>query len=162
LDFHLYAVEWGPDEMRFYVDDKMYLQIDRGQKIKGNTDYLYPTMPFYWILNTTIAPFADHEDYSPLFNEFQPLDHLIDYVRVYERCDLSDAGCAALELPDLSDPHCALSRKYLGLYDDGRAVCRSFPHFKISEASCLDKGRFIWQGYCLKELDEDYVAREID
>ncbi len=106
--WHVYAVEWDAASLRYFVDDLMIGEIAQGRLQPGvvlnsnvpgvNVDDTWPafpldlpTLPFYWILNTSIVPTGGFT-----LPGFQALDHQIDWVRVYEPCapDAVDAACA--------------------------------------------------------------------
>ncbi len=71
-DFHLYALEWEPDSIRWYID---------GQRIHATTDGI-PHTPHYLIINTAIGgAWPGNPDSTTVFPQF----HDIDYVRVYAR-----------------------------------------------------------------------------
>ncbi len=71
-DFHVYALEWEPDAMRWFLD---------GQLIHTTTNGI-PHTPHYLILNTAVGgQWPGNPDASTTFPQF----HDIDYVRVYQR-----------------------------------------------------------------------------
>ena len=78
-EFHLYALEWDPNEIRWYVDDVLYAM----QNFWHTTSADYPApfdQPFYILLNVAVGgrfPGAP----SPA-TEF-PVTMEADYVRVY-------------------------------------------------------------------------------
>ncbi len=79
-DFHIYAVEWYPDRMDFYFDDKMFFSC----KNKGEGIGEWPfSAPQYLILNLALKnkwpPGQPGLDDSVFPQEFR-----VDYVRVYE------------------------------------------------------------------------------
>ncbi|EEF57634.1 glycoside hydrolase family 16 protein [Pedosphaera parvula] len=70
-DFHIYALEWEPDIMRWYVD---------GQLIHSTTKGI-PHTPHYLILNTAVGGnWPGNPDETTVFPQY----HDIDYVRVYQ------------------------------------------------------------------------------
>ncbi len=73
-DFHLYALEWEPQMMRWFVDGKMIHSTTNG----------IPHTPHYLILNTAIG--GDWPG-NPTNTTVFPQYHDIDYVRVYQRKD---------------------------------------------------------------------------
>ena len=88
--FHVFAVEWEPAELRYYVDDRLIGTVKGGQRNQALAQNVVPTLPFYWILNTSLAPFTNKTLFGtktnqPRFGAFPEQLHLIDYVRVYER-----------------------------------------------------------------------------
>jgi beta-glucanase (GH16 family) len=71
-DFHLYALEWEPNEMRWYID---------GQLLHSTTNGI-PHTPHYLILNTAVGgAWPGEPDATTVFPQY----HDIDYVRVYQR-----------------------------------------------------------------------------
>lgn len=86
-DFHVYAIEWGPDAIRWYVDEVLY-------STKTTEDWYSTAAPddprapfdqeFHLILNTAIG--GDYPGcLSPeCITADLPQEFVIDYVRVYE------------------------------------------------------------------------------
>ena len=73
-DFHVYAMEWEPDSIRWYID---------GNLIHATTSGI-PHKPHYIILNTAIGgSWPGNPDSTTVFPQY----HDIDYVRVYSRGD---------------------------------------------------------------------------
>jgi beta-glucanase (GH16 family) len=77
-DYHVYAVEWEPNAIRFYVDDKLY-----ATRIPANlprdTKWVYDH-PFFLILNVAVGGgWPGNPDKTSVF----PQAMLVDYVRVY-------------------------------------------------------------------------------
>jgi beta-glucanase (GH16 family) len=71
-DFHVYAFEWDPDEMRWYVDDKQI----------HSTKKSVPHEPHYLILNTAVGgQWPGNPNDTTVFPQY----HDIDYVHVYQR-----------------------------------------------------------------------------
>lgn len=71
-DYHVYALEWDPDAIRWYIDGKL---------VHTSTDGV-PHTPHYLILNTAIGgSWPGNPDSTTVFPQF----HAIDYVRVYQR-----------------------------------------------------------------------------
>jgi beta-glucanase (GH16 family) len=86
-EFHVYAVEWEPEEIRWYVDDVHYLTKYSWQWYSdgapGNT--LAPfDQDFYIILNTAVGGnLTGCTDWTCITADL-PQQYLIDYVRVYQ------------------------------------------------------------------------------
>jgi beta-glucanase (GH16 family) len=95
--FHVYALEWEPGEIRWYVDDKLYSTQNfwwscsdqeggRGLPPADESE-LNPwpapfDHPFYIIMNVAIGgQFLGNPDRTTLL----PAEMVVDYVRVYER-----------------------------------------------------------------------------
>ncbi len=71
-DFHIYALEWEPAAIRWFLD---------GQLIHTTTNGV-PHTPHYLILNTAVGgAWPGNPDTTTVFPQF----HDIDYVRVYQR-----------------------------------------------------------------------------
>ena len=71
-DFHLYALEWEPNEMRWYVDGALIHSTKEG----------IPHAPHYLILNTAVGgKWPGNPGESTEFPQY----HDVDYVRVYQR-----------------------------------------------------------------------------
>ncbi len=71
-DYHLYALEWEPDSIRWYID---------GNLIHATTTGI-PHTPHYLILNTAVGGgWPGNPDSTTAFPQY----HDVDYVRVYRR-----------------------------------------------------------------------------
>jgi beta-glucanase (GH16 family) len=79
-DFHLYAVEWEPGTVRFYVDATLYATFNQAQWPAGGTWAL--DHPFFIILNVAVGGnWPGPPDATTVF----PQQMLVDYVRVYTK-----------------------------------------------------------------------------
>lgn len=77
-DFHLYAVEWEPKAIRFYVDDRLY-ETRTQRDLPSGTKWVYDH-PFFILLNVAVGGlWPGVPDASSAF----PQEMLVDYVRVY-------------------------------------------------------------------------------
>ncbi|HET9741915.1 MAG TPA: glycoside hydrolase family 16 protein [Terriglobales bacterium] len=80
--FHLFAVEWEPQEIRFYVDHKLY-ETRRPSDLPSGTKWVF-NHPFFILLNVAVGGgWPGSPDSSTQF----PQKMLVDYVRVYRRAD---------------------------------------------------------------------------
>jgi len=71
-DFHIYALEWEYDAIRWYIDDKLVHTATIG----------VPHAPHYLILNTAIGgSWPGNPDSTTVFPQY----HDVDYVRVYQK-----------------------------------------------------------------------------
>lgn len=71
-DFHVYALEWEPDSIRWYIDDQLLHATTSG----------IPHTPHYLIINTAVGGgWPGNPDSTTIFPQF----HDIDYVKVYQR-----------------------------------------------------------------------------
>jgi beta-glucanase (GH16 family) len=79
-DFHLYAVEWEPDAVRFYVDSNLYATFRQSDWPAGGK-WVFDH-PFFIILNLAVGgDWPGPPDASTKF----PQVMLVDYVRVYTK-----------------------------------------------------------------------------
>jgi beta-glucanase (GH16 family) len=79
-DFHVYAIEWEPDVVRWYVDDTLYETRTPGDLPPGAT-WVYDH-PFFVILNVAVGgAWPGPPDGTTQF----PQTMTVDYVRVYAR-----------------------------------------------------------------------------
>ena len=81
-DFHIYAVEWEPKAIRFYVDDHLYATRTPAELPEG-TKWAYDH-PFFLLLNVAVGGnWPGNPDATSQF----PQTMLVDYVRVYKRSE---------------------------------------------------------------------------
>jgi len=79
-DFHLYAVEWESDELRFSVDGHTY-HLVRRSRLAASGPWVFDR-PFFLILNLAVGgTFGGAPDESTTF----PQRLVVDHIRVYER-----------------------------------------------------------------------------
>ncbi|MCC2545588.1 glycoside hydrolase family 16 protein [Hymenobacter sp. BT175] len=83
-DFHVYAVEWGPEQIRWYIDDTLYHTVTP----KTTTGGAWPFNDgnFYLILNVAVG--GPDTEFTGKGNNPSPADYpvatQVDYVRVYQ------------------------------------------------------------------------------
>ncbi|HEX8765915.1 MAG TPA: glycoside hydrolase family 16 protein [Candidatus Acidoferrum sp.] len=78
--FHLYAVEWEPGIIRFYVDTNLYATFTQSQWPTGGT-WVFDH-PFFLLLNVAVGgTWPGSPDNTTQF----PQQMLVDYVRVYTK-----------------------------------------------------------------------------
>jgi beta-glucanase (GH16 family) len=78
----VYAVEWEPDVIRFYVDDHLYATRTPAD-LPRDAKWVYDH-PFFIILNVAVG--GDWPGNPDVTTKF-PQSMLVDYVRVYKRAD---------------------------------------------------------------------------
>ncbi len=79
-DFHIFAIEWTPTSVTFYVDDTQYNTV-YNTDIPAGTQWVYD-QPFFLLLNVAVGGnFAGPVAADTVF----PQEMLVDYVRVYKR-----------------------------------------------------------------------------
>lgn len=92
-DYHVYALEWEPGEIRWYVDGELYCtQNNWYSQAAGNpTEFAYPApfdQEFYIILNLAVGGTFDGNREPNADN--LPAEMVVDYVRVYESTEEYD------------------------------------------------------------------------
>lgn len=87
-EFHVYAVEWTPDEIRWYVDDENFTTV-RAEYVPGTWVFDHP---FFIILNIAVG--GDWPGAPDDTTEF-PQRMVVDYIRVYR---FPDDGIALPEV----------------------------------------------------------------
>jgi|SRR5579864_807431 len=79
-DFHIYAVEWEPGTVRFYLDSTLYATFDQSQWLAGGK-WVFDH-PFFLLLNVAVGgDWPGPPDNTTKF----PQRMLVDYVRVYTK-----------------------------------------------------------------------------
>jgi beta-glucanase (GH16 family) len=79
-DFHVYAAEWEPGAVRFYLDKNLYATFSAAQWPSGGTWVFHHR--FFLILNVAVGgDWPGAPDETTIF----PQTMLVDYVRVYKR-----------------------------------------------------------------------------
>jgi beta-glucanase (GH16 family) len=77
--FHVYAVEWDPNQIRWYVDGNLY-QTRTPSDLPAGAAWVYDH-PFFIILNVAVGGYWPG---SPDSTSVFPQKMLVDYVRVYK------------------------------------------------------------------------------
>jgi beta-glucanase (GH16 family) len=79
-DFHVFAVEWEPKEIRFYVDGHLY-ETRTPADLPAGARWVFDH-PFFLIMNVAVGgKWPGNPDASTKF----PQEMMVDYVRVYSR-----------------------------------------------------------------------------
>ena len=128
-DFHIFAVEWAPNVIRWFVDEAQVFQATPAD-IPPGTRWVYDH-PFFLILNVAVGGrYLGAPDASTVF----PQQMRVDYVRVWEDTELDVPDAPANPL----SPDGENQSLNLGLFREG-AADRSVPidnartHFWIYE-----------------------------
>lgn len=85
--FHIFAVEWEPDQIRWYVDGQLYHQANSDEwftSYKNAPETAPFDQPFYIIMNVAVG--GNWPGYPDESSEF-PQRMTVDYVRVYEKTE---------------------------------------------------------------------------
>jgi len=78
-DFHVYAIEWEPDLIRWFIDSRLYHTVSRAN-LPPRARWVFDH-PFYLVLNVAVGGnWPGPPDASTAF----PQRMLVDYVRVYQ------------------------------------------------------------------------------
>jgi beta-glucanase (GH16 family) len=81
-EFHIFAVDWQPNDIRWYVDGQQVFQVTP-EKIPAGTQWVFDH-PFFIILNLAVGGgWPGYPDTTTVF----PQKFLVDYVRVYQKPD---------------------------------------------------------------------------
>jgi beta-glucanase (GH16 family) len=79
-NFHIFAVEWEPKAIRWYVDDKLY-ETRTPSDLPAGTRWVYDH-PFFILLNVAVGgTWPGSPDAKTAFPQIMA----VDYVRVYSR-----------------------------------------------------------------------------
>lgn len=77
-DFHVYAIEWEENEIRWYFDDQQFFKLTP-QDVPGEWIFDHP---FFVILNVAVGGgWPGYPDSTTVFPQFL----YVDYIRVYQR-----------------------------------------------------------------------------
>ena len=78
--FHVYAVEWSPEKIRFFLDDRLIAE-RTPKDLPAGTKWVYDH-PFFLLLNVAVGGgWPGYPDQTTVF----PQRMLVDYVRVYKQ-----------------------------------------------------------------------------
>jgi beta-glucanase (GH16 family) len=83
-DFHVFGIEWSPNQVNYYVDDVLYHSLtpeDVDEETDGEGQWVFNDRPFYIILNVAIG---GNLPGNPTPETVFPQRMVVDYVRVYE------------------------------------------------------------------------------
>ena len=76
--YHLYAAEWSPEQIEFFVDDQSVFVYNPEDKTKAVWPF---DQPFYFIINLAIGGNFGGPDVD---DSIFPQEYAIDYLRVYQ------------------------------------------------------------------------------
>lgn len=75
-DFHIYSVNWSPDQIAFLVDDEIYYVYNLGVKDANSWPF---NDPQFLLMNVAMG-----STFHPIDRNFTESEMLIDYVRVFQ------------------------------------------------------------------------------
>jgi len=78
-DYHVYAIEWEPDEIRWYFDDTQYFTLTHDM-LPAGAPWVFDH-PFFLIMNVAVGGYWP--GYPDETTEFPQTMH-VDYVRIYQ------------------------------------------------------------------------------
>lgn len=102
-DFHVYAIEWEPNEIRWYVDDVLY-SVKRPEDLSEQSYWTFEQYQYHLILNLAVGGNLG----GPVDDSKLPQVMEVDYVRVY------DVGQPALQGPHLVEPGSVATYQVIG------------------------------------------------
>lgn len=79
-DFHLYAIEWTPEYIDFFMDDQRFLRFSNEHKTSAEWPF---DKPFYLILNIAVG--GNLGGQKGVDQNIFPSSMEVDYVRVYQK-----------------------------------------------------------------------------
>jgi beta-glucanase (GH16 family) len=129
-EFHVFACEWDPGEIRFYLDDTLYFKTsDWFTKGNGFGEVTYPApfdQDFYMILNLAVGGnWPGNPDDATMFMDNAQL--VVDYVKVYQKKEYAEK----VEKP--------VAAKASRVVDENGNYVRN-PNFSAAEALTDGKG----------------------
>lgn len=86
--WHVFAVEWEPEQIRWYVDDVLYNTVDKAGDVNPAYWPFDHGHPFYLILNLAVGGWFDAPHLPP--EDMEPQRFLIDFVRIYRQAESGD------------------------------------------------------------------------
>ena len=95
-DFHIYAVEWTTDQIKWFVDGLQYFSINPA-RLTGGAAWVF-SQPQFVLLNVAVGgSWPGNPDGTTTF----PQRMLVDYVRVYAPTNLPTCGANLLSNPGM-------------------------------------------------------------
>ncbi len=84
-DYHIFAIEWEPGVIRWYVDGTLFLTLT-DQDIPADSEWVFDH-PFFLILNVAVGgTWPGYPDETTVF----PQTMMVDYIRVYQAPDTAE------------------------------------------------------------------------
>lgn len=86
-EWHVFAVEWEAEQIRWYVDDVLFQTISKPPDVEP-AYWPFDRHPFFIILNLAVGGWFDTPYLPP--EDMEPQRLLVDYVRVYRQAAASE------------------------------------------------------------------------
>jgi beta-glucanase (GH16 family) len=84
-EYHVFAIEWEPGVIRWYVDGELFLTLTDAD-IPAGTEWVFDH-PFFLIMNVAVGgTWPGYPDETTVF----PQTMMVDYVRVYQAADTAE------------------------------------------------------------------------
>lgn len=111
-EFHLYAMEWTPNYIRFIQDDEVVGYVYKDEKVKSQDrdtgKYGFkrkawiPSYPFYWILNLSIEHGTGKGKEKVELDSFYHQELVVESVKTYRQCNPEDpkSSCVQFKMKD--------------------------------------------------------------
>lgn len=136
-DYHVFAIEWEPGVIRWYVDGNLFLTLTDAD-IPAGTEWVFDH-PFFLIMNVAVGgTWPGYPDETTVF----PQTMMVDYVRVYQAADTAErfeasfvddfTGWQFIRIP-LAD-FTRSADQPVGAPDDGLTLTEVWGHGFILEA----------------------------
>ena len=88
-EFHVYKIEWLPDQIKWYVDDELYYTFNPNKFSSCPTYKAWPFIsPFFLIFNVAVG--GDWGGAQGIDDDIFPTTMEVDYVRVYQAEELEE------------------------------------------------------------------------
>lgn len=127
-EYHVYAVEWEPEEIRWYIDDNCFYTLSSwyAKNSAYATEFTNPApfdVPFYILLNVAVGGNFDPD--AIINDDSFPGSMTVDYVRVYHKNEgykalLDCANSKGKEVEDgTKEPLHSKNSIYNGTFDQG-------------------------------------------
>lgn len=80
--FHLYSIDWTPESIKFFIDNRLFYEAIKGENGKDSTNLGWPfDKKYFLILNLAIGGNWGGEIDNSIF----PVEMQIDYVRMFQK-----------------------------------------------------------------------------
>jgi beta-glucanase (GH16 family) len=126
-DFHIYAVEWNPEGINWYVDDNLYWTGNITNDINNTGAF---QNPFYIILNLAVGGTLSGPTVN---NSALPTSMLVDYVHVYNITNASPPVGSTITLQGSNGLYVTSNNADSAMACD-RATAQGWEQFKVGDA----------------------------